>query len=40
MSAKELTNFVKISNFGEFLKLPVVFDSLGTYGLNYQQNDF
>jgi len=32
MSAKEIPNFVKNSNFGEFLKLPVVFDRLGTNG--------
>jgi len=34
MPAKEFTNLVKISNFCEFLKLPVVSDRLGTNGLN------
>jgi hypothetical protein len=33
MPAKEIANFVKISNFDEFLKLPVVFHRLGTNGL-------
>jgi len=28
-----MTSFVKILNFGEFFKMPVVFDRLGTNGL-------
>ena len=34
MYAKEITNLVKISNFGKFLKLPVVFNRLGTNGFS------